>query len=127
VSAFSAYLLLREDPRHATDRRADEDPRARRVDAVHARVLPGLARRGDGEDDVALQAPRILRADDGDRVEVLHLGGDPNWVPGRVEGADEVDAAASRDRSFPRRARIEAERGDRSEAGDRNPTHAARA
>ena len=46
----------------AADRRADEDPDARGGRRpVHARVVPCLARRGDGEQDVPLDPPRLLR------------------------------------------------------------------
>ena len=45
-------------------------------------------------------------------------------IPGRVEGADPVDAALSGDRRLPRRTRIEPERGHRSESRDSDAAHA---
>ena len=77
----------------------------------------------DGEHDVPLEPARVLRADDRDRVEVLHLGGDANGVAGRVERADPVHAARPGDGRLPRRARVVAERRDGSETGDGDAAH----
>ena len=55
-------------------------------------------RRGDAEQDVALELARLLRRDDLRRVEALHLAGDPHGQPVGVEGRDPVDAALAGDR-----------------------------
>ena len=89
------------------------------------RVGPRLLRRGDREEDVAIHPPHLLDRADRLRVEALHLGGDPHRVVGRVERLDPADAAAAGDGGLPGRRRIEAERRDRSETGDRNPSHGA--
>ena len=86
-------------------------------------VRPRLARGRDGEHDVPLEPPRLLRADDRLRLEALHLGGDPHGEPARVERPDPVDAAPPRDRRVPGRLRVEPERRDRSQTGDGDAAH----
>ena len=101
----------------------DEHPRPRRIDAVDARVRPRLACGLHGEHDVPLEPPGVLRADDGDRIEVLDLGGDADRELARVEGADPVDPALPGDRCVPGRARVVPERSDGPEPGDDDAAH----
>ena len=71
--------MLLGDPADPADRRAEEHPDPSGVvRAVERRVRSRLRRRGDAEDDVAIEPPCLLRADDRRRVEALHLGGDPH-------------------------------------------------
>ena len=109
VAALAEHLVLLEHADDAADRRADEDAGPRGIDPLDARVGPRLARRRDGEHDVALEPARVLRPDDGLRLEALHLGRDADRELARVERADPVDAAPPRDaprpRSTARRAR----------------------
>ena len=125
VAAFAQHVVLRHDADDAADRGADEDPRARRVDPLDARIGPGLARRSNGEHDVPLEPSRVLRADDRLGLEALHLRGDPHREVARVERANPVDAAPPGDRRVPGRLRVEPERGDGSETGDDDATHEA--
>ncbi len=125
VAALLEHLVLGENTHHTPDRGADEDARARRIDPLDARVAPRLARRRDGEHDVPLEPARILRADHCFGLEVLHLGGDTHRVAARVERADPVHSAPPRDGGFPRRARVQTERGDRPQPGDDDTTHGA--
>ena len=120
-------LLLLGDRRDAADRRADEDADARRVELLDARFVPGLLRGGDGEQDVAVHPPRLLRRRDSAE------GSKPRTSPAIRTGnslaskrLDEPDPAAARDGRLPGRAGIEADRGDGSEAGDGDATHEAK-
>ena len=124
-AALGERLLLLGDRRDAADRRPDEDPDARRVDAVEPGVVPRLLRGGDGEEDVPVHAPRLLRRDEVADVEAAHLGRDANRVLGGVERLDPPHPAPARDRSVPRRRRVEPDRRDGPEAGDRDPPHGA--
>ena len=123
VTALAPDTVLLEDAHDAADRRTDEDARASRIDALDSRVVPGLARRGHRQDDVALEPPRILGPHDGLRLEALHLGCDANRVLARVERTDPVDAAAAPDGRVPRRPGIEPERRDGSETRDCDAPH----
>ena len=127
MPALAAHLVLLEHAHDAADRRADEDPGARGIDPLDARVGPRLARGRDGEHDVALEPARVLRADDRLRLEALHLGRDAHRELARVERADPVDAAPPGDSRVPGRLRVEPERGDGSETGDDDATHEGRA
>ena len=126
MAALVQHLVLRQHAHDAADRGADEDAGARRVDRRRRPRRPGLARRGDGEQDVALEPARVLRPDDGLRVEPFTSDAMRHGKAGGVEGLDEVDAAPSRDGGLPRRARVEAERRDRSEPGDDDAAHRRR-
>ena len=84
-----------------------------------ARLVPRLLRGGDGQEDVAIHPPRLLRGHERGGVEPSHLAGDSDRELARVEALDEADAAAARDGRLPGGRRVEAERGDGSEAGDR--------
>ena len=68
-------------PGHAADRRAEDDPDARRVEAVQPGVCERLAPGRDAEQHVALELPRLLGRDDLGRVEVLDLSGDRTGNP----------------------------------------------
>ena len=116
-------VALLHDPEEAADRGAEDDADARRVEAVQARVVLRLDRRGEREQDVAVEPPRFLRRDEAARVEVLDLGGDPHRELARVERLDEVDAALARDRGAPGRRRVVAERRDGSQARDGDSPH----
>ena len=83
-------------------------------------------RGGDGEQDVAVHAARLLRRDERSRIEAAHLTGDPHRELARVERLDEADAAAAGDRRLPGRGRVEADRRDGSEPGDDNAAHEAK-
>src|SRR5262249_12317282 len=72
---------------------------------------------------VALEPPRLLRRHDAGAVEVLHLGRDAHGKLARVERANPVDPAATRDGSVPRRRRVVAERRDGAETRDDDPAH----
>ncbi len=123
-AALTEHRLLLHDPEEAADRRAEDDPDAGRVEAVQAgvgdRLLPGRER----EQDVAVDAARLFGRGDARRVEVLDLRGDPHGELRGVEGADEVDAALARDGGAPGRGRVVPDRGDGTEAGDGDATHA---
>ena len=64
VAALAEDVVLLEDADDAADRGPDEDPGARRIDALDAGVRPRLARGGDRENDVPLEPARVLRPDD---------------------------------------------------------------
>ncbi len=66
---------------------------------VDAGVLPGLLRRSERQQDVAVHPPRLLRRGDRGRVEALHLARDPDRELARVEGLDEVDRRSRRPRA----------------------------
>src|SRR5439155_13266504 len=55
--------------------------------------------------------------------EILDLGGNPNRVIARVEGADPVDPALTGKRGAPGFGSRVPERGDRSETGDDDSAH----
>ena len=126
-SAVAASLherpLLVDDRRDAADRRADEDAHARRVELLDARVVPRLLGGRDGEQDVAVHPPRLLRRHERRGVESAHLGRDPHRVAARVEGLDEADAAPARDRGLPARRSVEPDRRHGPEARDGNAAH----
>ena len=91
-------MLLLGDRRDPPDRRADEDSDARAVDVpVEPGVLPRLLRRSDGEQDVPIHPPRLLRRDEVARIEPAHLGRDPDRVLRCVERLDPADPAAPGD------------------------------
>ena len=121
--ALGEDLLLLDDRRDPADRRPDEDPDARGIDAVQPRIVPRLLRGGDGEEDVAVHPSRLLRRHELAGVEAAHLRGDPHRVLGGVERLDPPDAAATRYRGIPGRCGIEADRRDRPEAGDDDAPH----
>ena len=125
-AALGEDLLLLRDRRDAADRRPDEDPDARCVDVLESRVVPRLLRGGDGEQDVAVHPPRLLRRDEVAGVEAAHLGRDPHGVLGGVERLDPPDAAPARHGRVPRRRGVEPERRDRPETGDHDAPHDAR-
>ena len=79
-----------------------------------------LAARAERDQHAALELARLLRRGDGGRVEVLDLAGDAHREVARVERLDEVDAALARERGAPGRRRVEPERRDRPDAGDRH-------
>ena len=117
------HVVLLEHAYDAADRRADEDPGARRIEAFDPSVCPRLTCGRDSEHDVAFEPARVLRPDDRLRLEALYLGRDPDREVARVEGSDPVDAAVPGDRRIPRRLRVEPERGDGSETGDDHAAH----
>ena len=121
--ALGEDLLLLDDRRDPADRRPDEDPDPRGVEAVQARIVPRLLRGGDREEDVAVHPARLLGRHELAGVESAHLRGDPHRVLGGVERLDPPDAAATRDRGIPGRCGIEADRRDRPEAGDDDAAH----
>ena len=121
--ALGEDLLLLDDRRDPADRRPDEDPDPRGIDAVQPRIVPRLLRGGDGEEDVAVHPPRLLRRHELAGVEAAHLRGDPHRVLGGVERLDPPDAAAARYRGVPGRRGVEADRRDRPEAGDDDAAH----
>ena len=92
---------------------------------LEPRVVPGLLGGGDGEQDVAVHAPRLLRRDEAPTVEAPHLRRDPHGVLGRVERLDPADPAPARDRRLPRGRRVEPDRRDGSETGDDDTSHGA--
>ena len=116
-------LALLHDPEEAADRRAEHDPGSGRVEAVQAGVVFRLDRGGKREQDVAVEPAGLLRADEPGRIEVLHLGRDPDREPARIERLDEVDPALAGDRGAPGRGRVVAERGDRPETRDGDSLH----
>jgi hypothetical protein len=117
------HLGLLHDPEEASDRGAEDDPDARRVEAVQVGVFLRLDRGGECEQDVPIEAPRFFRRDEAVRLERLHLGGDAHRELARVERLDEVDAALSRDRGAPGRRRVVAERSNSAEARDGDSPH----
>src|SRR6187200_1773619 len=123
MPALTTDPLLLEDPDDASDRGADEDPRAGGIDALDTRVRPRLTRRSDGEHDVPLEPARVLRAHHFRRVETLDLRRDAHGELARVEGADPVDAARAGDGGIPRRLRVEPQGRDGSETGDDDAAH----
>ena len=125
-AALEEDLLLLGDRRDAADRGADEDADPRRVELLDTRLVPGLLRGGDGEEDVAIHPPRLLGRDQRRGIEATHLAGDPDRELARVEALDEPDPAAARDGRLPGREGIEADRGDGAEGGDGDATHEAK-
>ena len=123
MAAVAQHVRLVDDPGEAADRGADDDADARGIETVHAGVLPGLLRRTERKQHVAVHPPRLLRRGDRRRVEALHLACDPDGKLARVERLDEADAALARDGRTPRRRRVEADRCDRAEPGDGDPSH----
>ena len=123
MTALLEDVVLGKHAGHAADRGADQDPRSRRIDIAHGSIRPRLAGGSDGEDDVPLESPRVLRPDDLDWIEVLHLGANSHRVTGGVERADPVDAAATGHRALPGRACIEPEGRDCSQTGDGDAAH----
>ena len=125
MAALAQHVVLCHDTdrrRRSPSRRGCRRARGRSLDAG---VGPRLTSRRDGEHDVALEPPRVLRPDDRLGLEALDLRGDADREVARVEGADPVDAASSGDRRVPGRLRVEPERGDGSETGDDDATHEA--
>ncbi len=122
-AALGQHLLLLRDRRDPADCRADEDPGPRSIDVLEPGVVPGLLRRGNREQDVPIHAARLFRRHELADVEVGHLGGDPDGIGRGVERLDEADAAPPRDGGVPARRRVEPERADGAEAGDRDSPH----
>ena len=125
-AALDEDLLLLGDRRDPADRGADEDPDARRVELLDPRVVPGLLRGGDGEQDVAVHPPRLLRRHERRGIEPSHLGRRSGPGTRSRRSLDEADPAAARDGRLPGRGRVEADRRDRAEAGDGDATHGAK-
>ena len=121
--ALGQHLLLLRDRRDPSDCRADEDPGPRSIDVLEPGVVPGLLRRGNREQDVPIHAARLFRRHELADVEVGHLGGDPDGIGRGVERFDEADAAPPRNGGVPARRRVEPERADGAEAGDRDSPH----
>ncbi len=105
-AAVTQDLVLAHELVEAADAATDDDPDPLRVVAVDACVAERLLGGAEREEDVAVEALRLLRRGDRARVEVLHLTGDLHREPGRLEGLDVVDAAAPGNRGFPRRRRV---------------------
>ena len=99
--------------------------RPRRIDPVDAGVSHASRAAATASTTFRSSLRASFGADDALRLEPLHLGRDPYRELARVEGADEVHPAPPRDGRLPGRARVVAERGDGSEAGDRDATHGA--
>ena len=93
------------------------------VEAVQRRVVLGLDRGGEREEDVPVEPAGLLRAHEPGRVEVLDLGRDPHREAARVERLDEVDTALAGDRGAPGRRRVVSERRDRAETRDGDSPH----
>ena len=125
-AALGERLLLLGNRRDAADRRPDENPDARRVDAFDPGVVPRLLRSGHGEEHVPIHAAGLFRRDEIADVEAPHLGRDANRVLGRVERLDPPHPAPAGYRGVPRRRRVEPDWRDGPEAGDRDPPHGAR-
>ena len=68
--AFLHDLVLLHDPEEAADRRAEDDAGACRVEPVQIRVRERFAR-GEREQDVAVEPPRLLRRRQPVRRELL--------------------------------------------------------
>ena len=88
---------------------------------VDARVLLGLARRGEHELHEAVHAPRRLAVDPVRRIEVLQLAGEVHRVAARVEERDPAGARLARDERAPRRLDVVAERAHHPHPGDDDP------
>src|SRR5579875_152655 len=69
---------------------------------------------------------QTLALEDGGRVEVRDLGGDPDGQVAGVEGADLADPRPALQQAPPGCLPVEAERGDRPEPGDHNPVEPRR-
>ena len=104
-AALDHDRVLLDDPDHAADRGAEDDPDARRVGHLETGVGHGLVCGAESKEHVPLEPARVLGRGDGQRIEVLHLAGDPDREPRRVEGLDEVDSALPRDRRARSRVR----------------------
>ena len=115
--------MLAHELVEAADAVTHDDARALRRVSVHTGVRERLLRRGEGEENVPVELPEILRARQTLGVEVLHLAGDANGELGRVERADVVDAAAPGDQSSPRGGHVVTQWGHGPDAGDRNSPH----
>ena len=124
-SALPEDVRLLHDPRQVADRRADDDADTSRIHPVDPGVAPGFLCRPQREEDVPAHPSSLLVRGDRGRVEALHLARDPDRELARVEGLDEVDAALAGDRGTPRRRRVEADRRDRTQPGDGDPSHRA--
>ena len=98
-AALAQHVGLLQDPENAADRGAEDDPDARRVEAVEpgVRDAPRFAA-ATASSDVPVEPARLLRRHDARRIEVLDLGGDAHGELARVERADQVDAAPPRER-----------------------------
>src|SRR6266516_4653476 len=123
VAALTEDLALLHDPRDPADRRAEGDSDAVRIEPVQPRALDRLRTGGERHQDVAVELALLLRRGDAGRIEILDLGGNPNRVIARVEGADPVDPALTGKRGAPGFGRRVPERGDRSETGDDDSAH----
>ena len=121
--AFAADILLLEDPADAADGRPENDADARRVEAVQPGVANRLSRGTEREEHIALELPDFLGRGDLTGVEILHLCGDADGQFARVEGANPVDSALARDRGTPGRLHVVAQRRDRAQSRDGDPSH----
>ncbi len=72
------HLALLHDPEEAADRGTEDDTDPGGVEAVQRGVILRLDRGGQREEDVSVEPSGLLRAHEPGRVEVLHLGGDPD-------------------------------------------------
>src|SRR5213595_2292301 len=84
-------------------------------------VLLGQAGGGDDQVREPVHPPGLLPVDVLGRVEVLHLAGEVDVEVARVELRDRPGSRAAGQQVLPRRLRIVAEGGHRTEAGDHDP------
>src|ERR1035437_7562332 len=91
------------DDVEAADPRTDVNAHAivvRFID-LQARMVHGLLGSRDRKMDEAAHLAGLLFIDEKERIEVLHLGGEPHRMAGEVERFDLGHAAAAREQTFP--------------------------
>src|SRR5436309_306801 len=81
-----------------------------------ARVVDGKLRGGERELDEDVHLLDVFLIDELERVEALHLAGDPRREVRRVEPRDRPDAALAREKGVPVWLRPDGERGHQPDA-----------
>jgi hypothetical protein len=109
---------------HATERGAHHgaDPVEVLAPQVQRRIAQGHAGGGDGELGIAVEPARAPLLDVVGGVKPVHLARDPGLEHRRVESGDGPDGRSPAAESLPQPLGAEADRRDRSDAGDDDAT-----